>query len=142
MRSLVSIALVFICLVAGAILHRCLISTPVSAAPQDSCSTTLYPTGCFRFDTQTLVCGNDTCGNGFYPTAVNTGNGDKALDFRTTPCTGGNNCPSVCAPTAVTSYSSCPTPTPPTNQTDCWNTGGSWFASTCYPYGCAAEGGG
>ena len=34
-----------------------------------------------------------------------------------------------------------PTPTPPTNQADCWAQGYSWFNSTCYPDGCPAEAG-
>src|SRR6266446_718783 len=108
------LAAVFMASMVSVAIYHPLKTGPESAAPQtpDPCSLTLYPTGCQSFDNQNLTCGNEECGNGFYGSAVPTGSGTKAADLRTTACQGGLNCPSVCSPTAVDSYSTCSTPTP------------------------------
>jgi hypothetical protein len=124
MRIFVFVAVVLLSSIAASAVYRPFATISTSAPPQTPvpCSTTLYPTGCFKFDSQNLVCGDETCGNGFYASAVSTGNGNKAMDLRSTPCQGGNDCSNVCSPTAVDSYSDCSTPTPtPTPTPTCTN---------------------
>ena len=135
-------AFLLCCAVCVCILLATLVARPflarratVSAQVGGPCGSALYPSGCNKFDSATIVCGNNDCGS----STMNAtgmwlaGYGNQVQDMRLTDCPG---CPQECAPQSVATVSSCPTPTP--TPTTCYPCAGDpdywwWNEDQCAP---------
>jgi hypothetical protein len=129
---------VVLSIITGTVIHHSFMARSVSAQFPDPCGTNIFPTGCFRFDSQTVFC----CGNGTQDStgSIIAGAGNQASVIKTVACTGGDEgCTSACAPTAVATTSTCasptPTPTPTPNPTPTPPSGGChpspWILAWC-----------
>jgi hypothetical protein len=74
-------------IVAGTAIYQSFMAKSVSAQFPDPCSPNPFPTGCFKFDSQTASC----CAGGTFVTTgqILTGPGNQASVMQTTQCDGG-----------------------------------------------------
>jgi hypothetical protein len=115
MRIAFACSVLFLSLIAGTAVYQSFMTNTVSAQYPDPCQGSVYATGCYKFDSYFASCGTQECDYGLKQVSGDpawiTGSGTMGSVSKTTACSG-NNCPSECALTAVTSTSSCAAPTP------------------------------
>jgi hypothetical protein len=135
MRVALVCSVLILSFVAGTAVYQSFMTKSTFAQNPEPCGPPLFPTGCHKFDSQTVSC----CGNGTMSATgyADVGYGHDASVMMTTTCTGGSEgCTSECAPTAVASTSNCPTPTPTPPPCGGWGAGCGGDANCCHGLHC------